>query len=214
MSQSRCQVPPLAVKERENIALGPCFGCGGLWLSANAAATVEAALSRDADEAAATLEGRVARPFRDAGRGSATLPCPTCRQPMQRWPVGDVEVDHCPAHGTWYDHGELERVQEHLARMLTSSQGTPVIPGQFDAAPPADGPLELAREPTRGQKRKVTVNGYDATMSLIFEGMMAAEERRRQNRQWLRQHGNTNPGREFTAVGMAESFIYGGDWWT
>lgn len=200
----------LSVQERGDIALGPCFGCGGLWLSAAAAATIEAALSRDADEAAALLEARVASPFVDDRGGGAPLPCPLCHEAMQRWPVGDVVVDHCPTHGTWYDHGELERVQDHLSRQL-SAQDTFVIPGQFDADAPDDGALELAREPTRGKKRTPSVNRYDATMGLVWEGMMAAAERRRHHLEYSRRYGSRS---ELSAVSMAESWIYGDDWWT
>jgi len=44
------------------------------------------------------------------------VPCPVCRGAMQRHhvKVAGVDVDRCPAHGTFYDRGEVERVVEAL----------------------------------------------------------------------------------------------------
>ena len=48
---------------------------------------------------------------------SGYVPCPICEQLMQRRNWGGysgVIVDRCLTHGTWYDAGELEKIQNYI----------------------------------------------------------------------------------------------------
>ena len=54
----------------------------------------------------------------DARLLDATSParrCPCCAQQMTAHLLHDVLVDRCPAHGVWFDHGELETVLVNAA---------------------------------------------------------------------------------------------------
>ena len=107
--------------------------------------------------------------------------------------------------------GELERVQDHLGRTLSVNL-TPTV--ERSAAAPKDGPLELAREPTRGTKRSVSHSAHDDRLFEVLRGMNAAEDARRRradNPRHMYQRHMHRTG--FT--GAAESFVYGDDWgWT
>ena len=46
------------------------------------------------------------------------VPCPVCRQLMQRVNWGShsgIVVDRCKDHGTWYDAGEVEKIREFVS---------------------------------------------------------------------------------------------------
>jgi Zn-finger nucleic acid-binding protein len=156
LSCPRCSAN-IDLAERNTLALGPCFSCGGLWLSADASATVKSAMDAQASHAATAAEHQARRPAREGIKGGSALDCPVCRTQLERWPVGEVEVDHCPQHGTWYDRGELQDVQRHLVRRFLPPDAP--LPGGIE-----DSGLELAREPTRGSRARS-----------VFRGMVAAE---------------------------------------
>ena len=90
-----------------------CHNCGGVWLDI------------------ATARSLVA-PLTDLGistdPNAARLPCPVCRAVMgpRYSPTAGVEIDECPAHGAWFDHQELVRVSETVARL----RGVPPSPAQ------------------------------------------------------------------------------------
>lgn len=48
---------------------------------------------------------------------SGAIACPSCRSVLQRTRIGQagVDVDYCPAHGTWFDKDELGRVAQSFA---------------------------------------------------------------------------------------------------
>jgi Zn-finger nucleic acid-binding protein len=108
----RCRCP-LATASSSIVTVGQCTDCGGVWLSAAAARTLDAALDRVAQQAGERGEKAAVMPFRDGG-GSADVACPECGKICARYPVAGVEVDHCAAHGTWYDAGELKQVAATL----------------------------------------------------------------------------------------------------
>jgi Zn-finger nucleic acid-binding protein len=86
----RCRTA-LEVRAQGACTAALCRRCGGTWLGAAATDTVRVALAPQA--LAIAKEGEQAT-------GDVTLD----------------EDDHCPAHGTWYDLGELEEVAVLLAR--------------------------------------------------------------------------------------------------
>lgn len=91
-----------------------CGTCGGVWLDTAAASRIVQVLCSET-LSHAEAGARVARHQADT-RGA--IACPTCGAPTQRTLAAQsrVEVDVCPAHGTWFDRNELERVaQAHAA---------------------------------------------------------------------------------------------------
>lgn len=87
-------------------ALLGCGLCGGLWLD-NASA--QRVMSRY-DDAVRELASRATTNATARPDVRAPVSCAECGGAMQRKRVADVELDLCPAHGTWFDAGELERV--------------------------------------------------------------------------------------------------------
>lgn len=166
LSCPRCgaRMKPL---QRESLTVSPCFSCGGIWLSTSATETLSATLDgvteRTAQEASARAER--AMPLK---HGGPELRCPECPQVMSRFVIAEVEVDHCPAHGTWFDHGEHERVTAHFREH-------PVVEVEAEEDPDSSG-LELAREPTRGEVRnQVTTPGQQASGAIVAEAMLRAQ---------------------------------------
>jgi Zn-finger nucleic acid-binding protein len=85
-------------------------------------------------------------PAEDAGR---TLSCPECLITMQRVRMESAAcfIDACPAHGSWFDPGELEHVMRAFQRAREASARTFVVPRvpepgavpvTFDPAQPTD----------------------------------------------------------------------------
>ena len=85
-----------------------CAGCGGQF--------VEHELLSSLLESREVTGFAVQRRVRRGALGLSAVryvPCPTCRQLMNRKNFGGasgVVVDVCSAHGTWFDEGELPRV--------------------------------------------------------------------------------------------------------
>ena len=72
----------------------------------------------DADREVVATAETLARASTPPPRTGAMRACPQCSGPMAPFPFGDVELDSCPAHGTWFDHAELREVTRsaHAAR--------------------------------------------------------------------------------------------------
>lgn len=88
-----------------------CTTCGGAWLGHEVAIRVMQgqpdAPERDVVEAAKSI----ARSSSVSPRPSGALrACPHCDAPMSPLPSGDVMLDSCPAHGTWFDRDEVVKV--------------------------------------------------------------------------------------------------------
>lgn len=95
--------------ETDGIALG-CGLCGGIWLDNASAQRVMARY----DGAVAELASRATASATKRPDVRAPVNCAECGASMQRKRVGDVEIDLCLAHGTWFDAGELGRVIDPL----------------------------------------------------------------------------------------------------
>lgn len=108
-----CDAGPALLRQQGEHESFRCTRCGGFWIPA---ATL-AALVRRADEfrlppASPEAAGRPAHPGPVRYR-----PCPVCRDLMNRQNyarVSGVIVDECRAHGTWFDHEELNRVLDFI----------------------------------------------------------------------------------------------------
>ncbi len=86
-----------------------CSACAGLWVDPKL-------LERLCDDAnvrksvAESLGSAPARESKVKGQVLAYIPCPNCRQPMNRKNFGSISgilIDVCKDHGVWLDHGEL-----------------------------------------------------------------------------------------------------------
>lgn len=108
-----CDARPALLRQQGEHESFRCTRCGGFWLPA---ATLNA-LVRRADEFRLPPAGPEARE-RPLNPGPVRYrPCPVCRDLMNRQNyarVSGVVVDECRAHGTWFDHEELQRVLDFI----------------------------------------------------------------------------------------------------
>jgi Zn-finger nucleic acid-binding protein len=74
-----------------------CESCGGVWLEWQTFVAMWARLSGGSREPMLTA--------RAAGRARS---CPECGSPMAQVQLRTVPIDHCGAHGVWFDKVELE----------------------------------------------------------------------------------------------------------
>lgn len=100
---------PMITAELEHVEIDFCGACGGVWLDAG---ELESLLS---DE---TQARQVMSSLTAAQNCTETVrKCPICRKKMEKVNVGTVHnkvlLDRCPAHGLWFDRGELARVLEN-----------------------------------------------------------------------------------------------------
>ena len=84
----RCPACPDAILDKE----GNCRVCGGVWL---------------AEE---LVEERAASPLELTGGKYSERHCPACDEKMDEPLVYGVPIDHCQAHGMWFDKSELDEV--------------------------------------------------------------------------------------------------------
>ncbi len=71
---------------------GNCNTCGGVWLPEE------------------HVEARLASSLAFSGGGYGERHCPMCDETMNEPLIFDVPIDHCPAHGMWFDKKELDLV--------------------------------------------------------------------------------------------------------
>jgi Zn-finger nucleic acid-binding protein len=106
-----------------------CERCGGVFATNEASRRIVASLDR------ALLEvGFAASRGKPRPRGPETalgLTCPECLVSMQRIRVESAAcmIDACPAHGTWFDAGELEDVMRAYARSRRAGLHPRTAPG-------------------------------------------------------------------------------------
>lgn len=89
-----------------------CRACGGVWLGPEAAVHVMRGQGDATDEALVATAQRTASSRSTPPRvpdGSARV-CPVCRSALFPLDLAGVTVESCPAHGTWFDEREVERV--------------------------------------------------------------------------------------------------------
>lgn len=73
---------------------GNCHTCGGIWLPEE------------------LVQERLASSPAFTGGGYGERYCPMCDEKMDEPLIFDVPVDHCDAHGMWFDKKELDLVIE------------------------------------------------------------------------------------------------------
>ncbi len=110
----RCQTPLMSLKIQmgESYPVHRCKRCLGTFFASE---DLERLVSSVADDTTLN-EARLAQLCREAPREVwpiTYIPCPCCRQTMQRKTFGQssgVICDHCRDHGLWLDGGELGRL--------------------------------------------------------------------------------------------------------
>ncbi|HUR29319.1 MAG TPA: zf-TFIIB domain-containing protein [Planctomycetota bacterium] len=106
----RC-ASPLRSRRVGPESLVECASCAGLWVDPE----LLQRLCADAGARKSIAEALGALPARSVGESAALvryLPCPSCRQLMNRRNFGSISgiiIDVCKPHGIWLDHGELAR---------------------------------------------------------------------------------------------------------
>ena len=117
-----CRVP-LLLAPVDTGEMPVCGYCGGTWLDNARSQRVVKGLISEHERALAAQVSESAAPqaagsYRTPpGEGSGPRGCPDCSKPMARTRVAEIgiELDACPAHGTWFDARELVAVAEMFA---------------------------------------------------------------------------------------------------
>jgi Zn-finger nucleic acid-binding protein len=92
------------------VPLFMCTQCGGAWIDAQASMDV---LQGKADPSVVQRSSKPPSPRTGPER---SRPCARCSEAMLPYPFAEVMLDTCPAHGTWFDQDEIERVVKAARR--------------------------------------------------------------------------------------------------
>jgi len=87
-----------------------CSACGGIFLGPEASVHVMRGLGDALEAEVARASVEIARSSHVPARDGGARACPACHAAMARVVVGDVVVDSCFAHGTWFDRDEVSGV--------------------------------------------------------------------------------------------------------
>jgi Zn-finger nucleic acid-binding protein len=104
----------------------PCKRCGGVFADNDASRRIVTSLDRVLLEIGFVASAGKAR-AKETGRA---LTCPECLVAMQKIRIESAacEIDACPAHGSWFDAGELQDVMRAYARSRRAGGLSPVRP--------------------------------------------------------------------------------------
>lgn len=116
---------PLVQLDTSDCVVAGCTRCGGLWVDNRVGGIVLSGALSDhikafAESMAATARSTAGQPppgYRDRGAyGVEARACPVCAEPLRRRRVrdGDVDVDLCGEHGTFFDSRELVLVAQSV----------------------------------------------------------------------------------------------------
>jgi Zn-finger nucleic acid-binding protein len=108
----RCREPLLGIAGIPNVRR--CEKCGGVFADNEASRRIVLAFDRVLLEVGfASSQGKP--PARETG---AALTCPECLVAMRKVRIESAvcDIDVCPAHGSWFDPGELETVMRAYKR--------------------------------------------------------------------------------------------------
>jgi Zn-finger nucleic acid-binding protein len=162
----RCALPLVEGRAGEVVLRG-CGGCGGVWLDNESARHALNEPATGAIELAKRASGRASRhPDR-----VALVRCPTCRATLGRvaHPTG-LEIDVCPAHGTWFDGDELARVLE-AAHPHAKAPAAPWV--EYQAATPD---FRKGANPELGELARIFATGALSLMGAVGAGVAAVEQ--------------------------------------
>lgn len=148
----RCAVG-LFEGDAHGVKLLGCGVCGGVFLDNEACVAITHAPDRQIAAMAARAAERAVAPNVDTR--PAGLACPICAAPMQRTRVRAlVDLDACPAHGTWFDRAELVQVIELYGRGIAT-------------APPNDSELAMAAFRDRQVERIERMESISTSTGLL-----------------------------------------------
>ena len=117
----RCEAR-LFAGDADGVAMLGCGLCGGIWLDNDAAQRVTQHFNaRVVDMATRASQTAQRRP--DV---RASAKCASCRTEMGRRTFGQVSLDICQAHGTWFDAGELAALLEPMRPVPMQPMQQPV----------------------------------------------------------------------------------------
>jgi Zn-finger nucleic acid-binding protein len=115
----RCRDTLIAVSAGEIIpGIRTCHKCGGVFADNDASKKIVSSLDRLLLEIGfQAAAGK--RPVTDPRELARALTCPECLVAMRRVRIESAacEIDVCPAHGSWFDTGELQDVMRAYARI-------------------------------------------------------------------------------------------------
>lgn len=107
--------------QADGVSMLGCGLCGGIWLDNEAAQRVTQHFS----ERVVELATRASQSAQRRPDVRAVAKCASCRAEMGRRTYGQVSVDVCQAHGTWFDAGEL-------AALLAPMRPVQMAPATFE----------------------------------------------------------------------------------
>ena len=104
-----------------------CHTCGGMWLGPEASVHIMRGLGDALEQDVAALSEETARRSLVPSVDSGVRSCPTCSLVMARLVVGEVTVDSCATHGTWFDRDEVGHVARVCRRLRAEQHPGPVM---------------------------------------------------------------------------------------
>lgn len=132
----RCADTGLIARAVGHVAVDECPGCHGVFVTT----AVLDAIVEDLALYEEVRRGFPAGPTRAEQPGPMYVPCPTCREIMNRRqfaPGAGVVVDVCRAHGMWFDACELPAVVDFIERRGPEAMRAPAPAPRPVAAPPS-----------------------------------------------------------------------------
>ena len=96
-----------------------CEACGGVWVDDRAFAALRQGME---DEVVGIADALDSAPHSRRAEGLAPVRCPICGRELTATEVSHVRLDFCAAHGTWFDHEDVDAIA-HATR--DASQGEP-----------------------------------------------------------------------------------------
>ncbi|MEA2748031.1 MAG: Transcription factor zinc-finger [Myxococcales bacterium] len=99
------------------LSMWGCFACGGVWLGPEAAVHVMRGLGDEVEQNLAAASVETARRSFVPAPDSGSRECPTCGLVMSHLPVGDIVIDSCPTHGSFFDRDEVQAVVDACRRL-------------------------------------------------------------------------------------------------
>ncbi len=143
-----------------------CAGCGGVWLD-NA---VSLAITKHADAMLLSLVERVSAQAAPFAPLVARPACPVCSAALERRRIGEVDVDICGMHGTWFDREELHAVARAFEKdRAANAQAGAKLPRAL--IPPCLRPSDVATS-SYGAMDDTTASSVTADVTIGVVGFL------------------------------------------
>lgn len=99
------------------LSMWGCFTCGGVWLGPEAAVHVMRGLGDEVEQNLAAASVETSRRSFVPAPDSGSRECPTCGLVMAHLPVGNITIDSCATHGSFFDRDEVQGVIDACRRL-------------------------------------------------------------------------------------------------